>query len=240
MPPIEETTMKKQEACLVCGKPLRYFETARPMACVFCGRAFDSYAACEDGHFVCDTCHAAKGVDAVMDYCLHTTSRDPIAIVQAIMDTPYVYMHGPEHHIMVGATLLAAYKNSGGAIDLPAALAEMRARGGQYPGGSCGFWGCCGAAVSAGMFLSIATDTTPLSGKTWGLSNRLTGRCLSAIGALGGPRCCKRNSFTALREAVAFVKEELGVAMELPAHIACTHSAENKECLRKACPYHVK
>ncbi len=230
--------MKKQEACLACGKPLRYFETAWPMQCVFCGQTFDSYAACEDGHYVCDACHAARGVEAVMDYCLHTDARDPIAIMQTIMDTPYIYMHGPEHHVMVGAALLMAYHNSGGDIDLPAALQEMKARGGQYPGGACGFWGCCGAAVSAGMFLSIVTDTSPLSGKTWGAANRLTGRCLQAIGALGGPRCCKRNAFTAVRETVAFVREEQGVAMELPEMIVCTHSAENKECLRKACPYH--
>ncbi len=232
--------MKKQEACLVCGKPLVYFASATAMTCHFCGRTFDSYAACEDGHYVCDACHAEKGVEAVMDFCLHTPSRDPIAILQAIMATPYIYMHGPEHHIMVGAALLTAYKNAGGTIDLPAALLEMRSRGGQYPGGSCGFWGCCGAAVSAGMFLSIATQTTPLSGKSWGLCNRLTARCLGAIGALGGPRCCKRNSFTAVKEAVAFLREELGVAMELPAAIQCTHSAENKECLGKNCPYHTK
>lgn len=28
------------------------------------------------------------------------------------------HMHGPEHHIMVGAALLTAYKNAGGDIDL--------------------------------------------------------------------------------------------------------------------------
>lgn len=27
------------------------------------------------------------------------------------------HMHGPEHHVMVGAALLTAYKNAGGAID---------------------------------------------------------------------------------------------------------------------------
>lgn len=231
--------MKRQEgACLVCGKPLQYFATARKMECVFCHRAFDSYAACADGHFVCDECHAARGVEAVMEICLRSTSRDPIAIMRTIMDTPYVYMHGPEHHIMVGTALLAAYHNSGGHIDLSAALQEMRARGAQYPGGSCGFWGCCGAAVSAGMCWSILTDTSPLSGRTWGQGNRLTGLCLQAIGDLGGPRCCKRNAYTAARVATDFIRQELGVAMELPQTITCTHWQENRECLRRACPYH--
>lgn len=45
-----------------------------------------------------------------------------------IMEDPYIYMHGPEHHILVGAALLTAYKNCGGELDFPAALAEMKER----------------------------------------------------------------------------------------------------------------
>lgn len=225
-------------ACLVCGKPLIYFEKARKMECVFCHGEFEAYASCEDGHYVCDACHAAKGADAILEYCRHTDSRDPIEILQAIMETPYIYMHGPEHHIMVGAALLTAYKNAGGDIDLEDALEEMKARGSKYPGGSCGFWGCCGAAVSTGMFMSIITKATPLTGKTWGQGNRMTAKSLQAIGDIGGPRCCKRNSFTAVRMAVEFVREELGVEMELPEKVACTYSPENRQCLRKACPYY--
>ncbi len=223
---------------MICGKPLTYFETARTMECVFCHKKFESYVSCEDGHYVCDECHAAKGVETIMEYCQDCNSKNPIEILQAIMDTPYIYMHGPEHHIMVGAALLTAYKNAGGDIDLPAALQEMKSRGSKYPGGSCGFWGCCGAAVSTGMFMSIITGATPLTGKTWGQGNRMTAKALQAIGDIGGPRCCKRNSFTAVRMAVEFVLEELGVAMELPEKIICTYSGENKQCLRNACPYH--
>lgn len=86
--------------------------------------------------------------------------------------------------------------------------------------------------------MSIATKATPLAGRPWGLSNRMTARALEAIGQLGGPRCCKRNSFTAAREAVAFVRENLGVEMELPPRIQCDYSGENRQCLRKACPYY--
>ncbi len=146
--------IRGEGACLVCGKPLTYFETARTMECVFCHKESESYVSCEDGHYVCDECHAAKGVEAIMEYCLDCRSKNPIEILQAIMDTPYIYIHGPEHHIMVGAALLTAYKNAGGDIDLPSALQEMKSRGSKYPGGSCGFWGCCGAAVS--------TETTAL------------------------------------------------------------------------------
>lgn len=78
-------------------------------------------------------------------------------------------MHGPEHHVMVGSALLTAYKNAGGEIDLVKALSEMQARGKKVPGGACGFWGACGAGVSAGMFVSIVTGSTPLTNEAWGL-----------------------------------------------------------------------
>ena len=230
--------MKKGEgACLVCGKPLVYFEKVHEMECAICHKSFETYASCEDGHFVCDRCHGEQGIRNVIAYCMKSDGRDPIALMQEMMEDPYIHMHGPEHHVMVGAALLTAYRNSGGEIDLEEALQKMMERGKKYPGGSCGYWGCCGAAVSTGMFLSVATETTPLSGKSWGLCNQMTSAALSDIGALGGPRCCKRNSFTAAKAAVRFVEEHLGVKMELPDAIRCTHSPENRQCLKKRCPY---
>ena len=148
-------------------------------------------------------------------------------------------MHGPEHHVMVGASLLTAYKNAGGEIDLPSALSEMYARGKQVPGGACGFWGACGAGISTGMYMSIITKSTPLASKAWGLSNQMTGQALTAIGKNGGPRCCKRDSYIAIREAVDFTAEHLGVEMELD-EIKCSRSKLNNQCLKERCPFHVK
>lgn len=231
-------------ACLICGKPIVYFEKAREMECVLCHKKIGSHASCEENHYVCDDCHARKGIQVIMDGCRKTVSSNPIQIMQEFMEDPYIYMHGPEHHVMVGTALLAAFYNSGGFDDrggkeaYEATLDEMKARGGEYPGGSCGMWGCCGAAVSTGMFMSIVTKATPLTGKSWGLSNMMTAKALEAIAGLGGPRCCKRNSFTAAVAAVKFVKENLGVEMELPEEIKCDFSEENQQCLKKHCPYH--
>ena len=105
---------KKIEACLVCGEPLVYYETAREMTCVYCGGTFPSNAACEAGHFVCDACHSRKAVENILAYCGSCESRDPVAIAKALRADPFVHMHGPEHHVLVGAALLTAYRNSGG------------------------------------------------------------------------------------------------------------------------------
>jgi len=97
-------------------------------------------------------------------------------------------MHGPEHHVMVGAALLTAYKNAGGEIDLSKALQEIHSRGKAVPGGVCGFWGACGAGISTGQFVSIITGSTPLSVESWGWSNQMTAKALDCIGKEIGRR----------------------------------------------------
>lgn len=137
---------------------------------------------------------------------------------------------------MVGAALLTAYKNAGGEIDLNASLTEMMNRGKDVPGGACGFWGACGAGISAGIFVSIISKSTPLAQKPWGLSNRMTAKALEEIGKVGGPRCCKRDSFLSILAAIDFTKEHFGIAMEQP-EIICSHSSENNQCLGNRCPF---
>ena len=226
--------------CLICGAELEYDQTPRRMVCAICKKEYETTVACKAGHFICDACHMEKGVAVILDFCQNTESRNPIAMLQQMMARPEIYMHGPEHHVMVGAALLAAYRNCGGKVDLLTALPEMARRGQQVPGGAWGFWGCCGAGVSAGIFVSIITEATPLEKTSWGLANQMTARALQAIGALGGPRCCKRDSFTSVREAVAFVQEQFGIQMELPEKIICGFSRWNEQCKKEACPYYAK
>ena len=137
---------------------------------------------------------------------------------------------------MVGASLLAAYKNSGGALDLEKALSEIYKRGQQVPGGACGFWGACGAGISTGMYISIVTKATPLVKEAWGLSNEMTARALNAIGQNGGPRCCKRDSYLAIMEAVSFTAEKLGIQMGLYT-IKCSRSHMNNQCVQSECKF---
>ena len=223
------------DECLICGAPLTYSENDREMECALCRKRENSKTACINGHYVCNDCHT-RGIDTIIGVCMNEGSKNPIKLLQKLMSLPFCHIHGPEHHIMVGASLLTAYRNAGGNIDLPKALLEMQSRGKQVPGGACGFWGACGAGISAGMFISIATGATPLAKEAWGLSNRMTARALNAIGEAGGPRCCKRDSYIAIREAVGFAKEELNVEMELY-NINCIHWAQNNQCIGERCPF---
>ncbi len=225
-----------KDECLICGAPLKYLKEEKQMECAVCHKKENSRTACENGHYVCNECHM-QGMDSIVGVCLAEMSKDPVAIVKKLMALPFCHMHGPEHHVLVGSALLTAYKNAGGKLDLPKALSEMQARGKKVPGGACGFWGACGAGVSAGMFVSIVTGSTPLAKEAWGLSNRMTASALGSIGEIGGPRCCKRDSYLAIIKAVEFAKEYLNVEMETHG-VKCIHSKQNNQCIGKRCPFH--
>lgn len=223
------------EECLICGAPLEYLTRDEDMECAICHRWEPSKTRCAQGHYVCSDCHT-QGMDSIFGLCLAETSADPVAIVRRMMELPFCHTHGPEHHVMVGAALLTAYRNAGGRLELERALQEMYRRGKEVPGGACGFWGACGAGISAGQFLAIATESTPLAQEPWGLSNQMTARALDSIGRVGGPRCCKRDSWLAILAAVDFVRERLGVEMARTVPV-CPYSRHNSQCIGSRCPF---
>ena len=224
-----------KDECLICKAPLVYLTTDEVMECAICHKKENSKTRCVNGHYVCNECHMA-GLDSIIGVCMNSASKDPVAIIQEMMALPFCHMHGPEHHVMVGSALLTAYKNAGGEIDLEKALMEMMKRGKNVPGGACGFWGACGAGISSGMFVSIISSSTPLSVEPFALSHLMTAKSLGAIGHIGGPRCCKRDSFLSILAAVDFVEEHFGIAMERP-EIVCRYSSKNNQCIGRRCPF---
>lgn len=224
-----------QEECLICNAPLEYLKEDIEMECEICHKKEKSKTRCVHGHYVCNKCHM-QGIDSLVGVCLREGSQNPAIILDKMMALPFCHMHGPEHHVMVGMALLTAYKNSGGEIHLKKALMEMNNRGQSVPGGACGFWGACGAGISAGMFMSIITGSTPLGNENFGLSHKMTASALAKIGEIGGPRCCKRDSYLSILAAVDLVKEHMGTEMERP-KIRCSYSGQNQQCIGKRCPF---
>ena len=233
-------TMPNDE-CLICGAPLEYLQQDTLMECAICHKQELSKTRCTKGHYVCNECHMA-GMDSIIALCLDETSQDPIAILEKMMSQPFCHMHGPEHHVLVGAALLVAYNNAllsqtdSTQLDLPSALLEVMSRGRQVPGGACGYMCACGAAISTGIFMSVVTRNNPFATDSWRLSNLMTARALEQVALNGGPRCCKRDSYLSVLTAVDFVKEHLGVSME-KATVTCSRSQINNQCIGKRCPF---
>lgn len=223
--------------CLVCGKPIVYQKQAQEYTCHVCGKAETAHCVCEAGHYVCDTCHRSEGVRQSLDYVAQASSKNPVELAMHMMDEQAIYPNGPEHHTLIGASLISAYANAGGNIDKEQCLEELKNRSMQVPGGTCGFWGTCGAAVSAGQFWSIVSGSSPMADVAWGQCQQLTSNILGELAKYGGPRCCKRTGFVALQQAAAFAKEITGVEMDMPRTITCHWFARNEECLRTRCPF---
>jgi Family of unknown function (DUF5714) len=226
--------------CLLCKADLVYDgrESVRP--CSVCGTPASSNARCKAGHFVCDRCHALGALDLIQRVCLTTESTCPGELAERIMKSAAFHMHGPEHHFLVPAVLIAAWANARelSQEERERLIAEARRRAEVVRGGFCGLWGACGAGVGTGIFASIVTGGTPLSKREWRLANALTSAALAQIAQNGGPRCCKRCVRLAIAVAVDIAKRELGVEFEQAPKAACGFSATNRECTRDECLYH--
>lgn len=183
-------------------------------------------------------------IDSIISLCEKQESTNPIDILEALMSEGLSRMHGPEHHMFVGASLLTAFANSGGKFQDGACLADtlrtLASRVKDVPGAVCGHWGVCGAVISAGVFESIVTKSGPLEGKTWAIPMELTSEIIKKQAAIGGPRCCKRDSYIAVSEAIKFTNDYLGVSMTSPNEIHCTRSSQNQQCIRERCPFYRK
>jgi len=232
--------MENKTGCLVCGKELVYSKSPIDMVCFYCHETLPSQAKCKGGHFICDKCHSLDAFDLIETACIESWLEDPMELALSLMRNPAVKMHGPEHHFLVPAVLLTVYYNIKKDKAKKAQKIKLaRKRAQNILGGFCGFYGDCGAAVGTGIFMSLVTEATPLSKKEWQLSNLMTSKSLQTIALHGGPRCCKRNTYLAIKEAVKFMNKELGVKIRLHQRIQCEFGPLNKECLNEKCSFNI-
>lgn len=166
------------------------------------------------------------------------TSVNPIQIFKHIAAKEYVSIHGPEHHVLDGASLLVAYKNAGGDIDIDMALERIMSEGLRMPGAMCGLWGICGAITSIGAALAIIDGTGPLSTDgTWGDHMLYTSKAIGELGAINGPRCCKRDAMIAFKNGIEYVNNNYSVHLEYEP-VKCDYSNKNEQCIKEKCPYY--
>ena len=177
-------------------------------------------------------------LSSIKEFCLAQKSGDPYEILHALMKKSFVPIHGPVHHFRVGASLLTAFANAGGKIDLAKDLDELFARASYVPGAACGYWGVCGAAISSSMAISIIAGTGPLSeGDRWTVPMKNTIAILQSMDRVGGPRCCKRDSFLSIINATQYMNKTFGSHMKMSI-ITCDFSPLNHECIKTRCPFH--
>jgi hypothetical protein len=143
-------------------------------------------------------------------------------------------MHGPEHHSLVPAVILAALRNGGESISDDQILTAIQ-RGETIVGGSCAFNGICGAASGVGIAVSVLQGATPYTGEKRQLAMQATCAVLEQIASSAAARCCQRESWLALTAASDFLEQEMGKTLQTHS-IQCEQFSRNKECIHSYCP----
>lgn len=174
--------------------------------------------------------------DLIIAECMKINSTDPYEIFHTVANKDFVSMHGPEHHVLDGACILTAFYYAGGDIDLNDALHKLMREGMRMPGASCALWGVCGAVMSIGAALAIIDGTGPFSTEDWGSHMEYTSEALARVAKTGGPRCCKRDAFASIEQAVVYIKRRYDITLDIQP-IKCEFSSQNEQCIENRCPY---
>ena len=152
------------------------------------------------------------------------------------MAHPSVPMHGPEHHAIVPAAIITAVRNAGYPVP-ESAIEKAIERASKVPGGWCGLYGDCGAAVGVGIAVSVLTNATPLTGKERSLALGATSFALSRM-LDGQPRCCKRASRVAVEAVVEYLEDKLNIKLKKSQRASCTYTVRNQQCAKTECSYY--
>jgi SAM-dependent methyltransferase len=225
------------QGCLVCGAPLVYLEAQTAVECYYCGLTKEANARCEQGHFVCDTCHAKDHLEFIRAFCRRTTERDPIAIFSQMRSSHLFPLHGPEHHALVPAAFLTAHRNQHGE-PAQARIEAAVERGAGLPGGTCAYWGGCAAALGIGISFATVLRATPLSTDARGVVQSVVSSILGRLGEFASARCCRRESYLALQLGCELSRRYLPQPLDCGPLPRCDQTALNHECLGAGCPLH--
>ncbi len=223
--------------CMVCGAPLTYLDREISLTCHYCGQSKLANAHCEAGHYVCDACHTGDHVTFIKAFCRNSSETDPIAVFSHMRASHRFPLHGPEHHALVPAAFLTAYRNLFGEPTHGRVEAAIE-RGAGLPGGTCAYWGSCAAALGVGIAYATILRATPLSYQERGHVQTMVSEVLGRIGRFDAPRCCRRESYLALQGGCELSGRYLPHALPAGPLPPCDQMALNRECLGEDCPLH--
>lgn len=233
------------DKCEICGGSLQYGKLNSEKVdidCHFCGKSFKANTFCENGHYICDTCHAKDALTFIYEFCSSTQLTDPYRMADEIMKHPSFNMYGNEHHVLTPAVVLTTLKNLGcknhkGKLVTDQMIAESMERASKIPGGWCGFYGSCGAGMGAGVAVSVFSEATPSTAteRTW--ANKTTSKSLNRISD-NLEHCCKRSLKISISEALKTMKTIIKGDCNLDFNPdSCLFSSLNDKCVFADCPY---
>ena len=234
-PEPQKSTEKSQHGCMVCGAPLIYSSTEHMRSCAYCGKESPANAWCEQGHFVCDSCHNADALEVIAYLCEQHRHLDMYSMFQQVRKHPAIPLHGPQYHALVPAVIITAVQHAGHA---PAQelLHTAIQRGSKVMGGSCAFLGTCGAATGVGIALSLLLEANPVKAQQRQTVQQSVHGIIHTIAAFEAARCCQRDCWLALEQSRELVHDLLDIQLAPLQYQPCTQAHKNAECIGQRCP----
>ena len=232
----------KRDKCEICGKNLVYatnISDYKELECKFCENLINTNIYCEDGHYICDSCHIKGPIEIIEVICEKTNIKDPFKLADKIMKHHKFKMYGPEHHVLTPAVIITVLRNNNitkpnGELITLFDIKEAIRRASKIPGGYCGFYGSCGAGMGTGIAISVYTNATPSTNKNRSLANLMTSRSLNCI-ADNLEHCCKRSVKISIMETLKFLKEKFNINLNF-CQKKCAFSILNEKCEKVSCP----
>ncbi len=176
-----------------------------------------------------------EGIAHIESVCLATDETDMIALMQQIRAHPSIDYHGPEHHSMVPAIILATYRNLGGDVTDDTIKLGIE-RGKLIREKSCAYFGAYGAALGVGVAFSLILGASPYEGKGRQKVNIITRAVSAEIGRYDAARCCQRDCWIALKKSAELSREFLPIELRAETVFVCKELKHNKYCYGKYCP----
>lgn len=223
--------------CLECGGELQNNESPVSAKCSKCGIEEDTYIVCKEGHYLCNSCASKESISKIFQNMFACKSENPADVAEELIAKCGVSGNSP--HPLTTAAFLIAYKNFTKKInEIEIMNAVMRAA--EVPGGWCGYYGTCGAAVGLGVAFAEILKSNPMSDSERSISNMVTAEALKQIADLGGPRCCTSSVRAALESGIESAEKYLGIIFpeKKKNYVKCWMSDFNNDCRKKRCRFY--
>ncbi len=159
---------------------------------------------CVQGHFVCEFCYREFVLREIESLCLDSSETDLLVLMERLRRHPVIPINGSEHHSLVPAIIIAAYRNSGGKVE-PDLIAQAVRRGASVMAGSCSYVGVCGSASGVGIAFSLLLQADPKEAEGRNLVQQVMCQVLAEIVRHKAPRCCQRESWLSLKKQQSFL-----------------------------------
>lgn len=225
--------------CLKCKGKLIHKTEWSYAKCVSCGIREKTQIFCDNDHYYCNTCASKEVIHKLYDMLPDLQGENPSDIAEKLFVECGISGNSP--HPLTTAAFLTAYKNLTNKIS-DADVLNGVTKAVQIPGGWCGYYGCCGAAVGLGVAFAIIKGATPMNDRERSLANLVTAEGLKVVAEQGGPRCCIGSVRGVLELSEKLAEENLDITFpeRKGSFKRCWQSHFNDDCKKSRCKYYGK